>query len=102
VHAVPPQAAARMRELGITREPSDAGLPLTTDALTRLVREHWPSPAVEGLEARGETSVTFRWLNFAFVVHTNLFVEQFHTTPGGDIIDPAAGNGTVSDLRPRT
>ena len=94
VHAAPPQLAARMRAAQVTRAQSETAVPLTTGALTNLVREHWPSPAVESLAHRDEHSVTFRWLNFLFVVHDNLFVEQHRTTPEGAAIR--------SDLWPNT
>ncbi len=94
LHAAPPQVAARMRELQVTREPSETGVTLTLTALKRVIREYWPAPAVESLADRDETSATFRWLNYLFVVHTNLYVLQFRTTPEGDAI--------VSDLWPNT
>lgn len=94
LNAALPQVAARMRELQVTREPSETELPLTLAALTRLIRQHWPTPAVESLAERDATSVTFRWLNFLFIIHNNLFVEQHRTTPEGAAI--------VSDLWPNT
>lgn len=94
VHAAPPHLAARMREAGVTRAQSETAIPLTTGALTRVIRDHWPAPAVESLTERDTTSVTFRWLNFLFVVYDNLFVEQYRTTPEGAAIH--------SDLWPNT
>jgi hypothetical protein len=94
VHAVPPQLAAKMRAAQVTGAQSETAVPLTTGALTNLVREHWPSPAVVSLAHRDEHSITFRWLNFLFVVHDNLFVEQHRTTPEGAAIR--------SDLWPNT
>lgn len=104
LHAVPPNVAARMRELGVTREPGDAGLPLTLAALTSLIMSHWPAPPVYGFEPMGETGVRFKWLGFVFVVETNLFITQFQMTPQGEIIEPAQprGGGKSDDLWPRT
>ncbi|MFL6284480.1 MAG: hypothetical protein ACJ74Q_15150 [Pyrinomonadaceae bacterium] len=102
-HAVPPQVAERMRELGVTREPSETGLPLTIGALTALVMSNWPAPPVYAFDRRDDTSVHFKWLGFYFVVSTNLFVEQYQMTPQGEPIDPAKphGGGVTTDLWPR-
>jgi hypothetical protein len=93
-HAAPPELAAKMRAANFTRAQSETAIPLTTGALTRLISAHWPSPAAESLAARDERSVTFRWLNFLFVVYDNLYIEQHRTTPDGVAIR--------SDLWPKT
>lgn len=94
VYAAPPELAAKMRAANVIRAQSETAIPLTTGALTRLISEHWPSPAAERLAALDERCVTFRWLNFLFVVYDNLYIEQHQITLGGVAIR--------SDLWPKT
>lgn len=101
--AVPPQVAANMRRLGVTNEPSATALPLTVDALAELATMHWPQPAIESLEKR-EDRITFKWLGYQLVVFQNLYVEVYHLTPEGEVIESSATNGLNqrTEIFPRT
>lgn len=100
--AVPPHVAANMRRLGVSNEPSATALPLTVDALSELARLNWPQPAIENLKEEAGR-ITFNWLEYYFVVYSNLYVEMFLTSRDGEPVDSLGKNhgGYESDLFPR-